>query len=209
MRWFYLLFAITMLIASWESGKTDALAAETNAIPDQSIRLRIIANSDSPADQALKRRVRDSVVKQISTWVGNMENLDQARNIIQANLPELRSIVQKEIQESGFSYRSTTELAVVPFPTKMYGGRVYPAGEYEALRISIGEAKGQNWWCVLFPPLCFVDFTNTASTEVGSRDKAVKPASVTAASANISEDKVEIGFFLWEWFLQLKQWILG
>lgn len=203
MKWLYLLFAFAIMMMSWETGKLDAAVVE-NTIPDDSIRLRIIANSDSPEDQWLKLKVRDRVVDQINLWVSDLEDLNQAREVIASNLPELQGVVRKEIESLGFKYQSNVELGVVPFPTKVYAGQIYPAGEYEALRISIGEAKGDNWWCVLFPPLCFVDFT-TEPTAEGERPAANETNTVSSQSSKAEEVEVEVevGFFLWEWFKNL------
>ncbi|MBY9077659.1 stage II sporulation protein R [Paenibacillus sp. HN-1] len=161
---------LMMIMMSWESQKTDA-AVGGGPIPEQSIRLRILANSDSAGDQLVKRQIRDRVVEQMNGWVAKLENpqsLDQARAVIREHLPELEKLVGQELDKRGLSYGYKVELGVVPFPTKLYGGTVYPAGNYEALRITLGAGDGQNWWCVLFPPLCFID--------AGTGDAAAKPA---------------------------------
>ncbi|KAA8998406.1 stage II sporulation protein R [Paenibacillus spiritus] len=165
-----LITIIMVLMMAWESQKSDAAAVEA-AIPAQSIRLRILANSDSAGDQLVKRQLRDRVVEQMNTWVAGLEDpqsLEQARTLIRSHLPELDALVDRELKERGLTYGHKVELGIVPFPTKMYGGTVYPAGDYEALRITLGAGSGQNWWCVLFPPLCFID--------AGSGDAAAKPA---------------------------------
>ena len=164
-KWLYLFFALGILLMAWDSGKQDmAIAAPSDAslIPEEAIRLRIIANSDSPEDQWLKRKVRDAVTEAVQPWVNSLEDIQEARNVIEDHLPELQKLVNQTIKESGFSYSddAKVELGKVPFPTKMYGQMVYPAGEYEALRITLGAGEGQNWWCVLFPPLCFVDISS-------------------------------------------------
>ncbi|MEJ9165254.1 stage II sporulation protein R, partial [Paenibacillus graminis] len=146
-----------ILMMAWEGQKTDAAVAEVS-IPQDSIRLRILANSDGAGDQLVKRQIRDSIVEQMNQWVAQLEDpqsLEQARKVIRSHLPELNALVAGELKERGIDYGYTVELGVVPFPTKMYGGTVYPAGEYEAVRVTLGAGRGQNWWCVLFPPLCF------------------------------------------------------
>ncbi|WP_108995032.1 stage II sporulation protein R, partial [Paenibacillus agaridevorans] len=152
----FILMAIIVLIMSWESQKMDAALA-TGEIPTEAIRLRILANSDSAADQMVKRIVRDEIVKAMNGWATGPQNIEEARRTIQSKLPELETIVANVLKSRGFEYDSSAELGLVEFPTKMYGNKVYPAGQYEALLVTIGEGKGQNWWCVLFPPLCFVD----------------------------------------------------
>jgi stage II sporulation protein R len=152
----YLFFAFLVLLVSWEHNRTLAAVLETE-IPEESIRLRILAHSDSVQDQALKRRVRDAIVEQMNTWVSGPTTLEEARVIVMDRMPELESVVEREIKRYGFDYSYKVELGMVPFPAKMYGNQVYPAGDYEALRVTIGAGEGQNWWCVLFPPLCFVE----------------------------------------------------
>lgn len=150
---------LMIVMMMWEGQKSDAAVA-AGPIPEESIRLRILANSDSPRDQLVKRQIRDEIVQQMNLWVAELENpqsLEQARTLIRAQLPELESLVGRELRERGEDYSYRVELGTVPFPAKLYGGTVYPAGEYEALRVTLGEGKGQNWWCVLFPPLCFID----------------------------------------------------
>ncbi|WP_438447506.1 stage II sporulation protein R [Gorillibacterium sp. sgz5001074] len=163
----YLFFALIVLLVSWEHNRTMAAVVESD-IPEESIRLRILANSDSVTDQALKRRVRDAIVEQMNTWVSGPTTLEEARLLVSERIPELEAIVTREIESAGFTYSSKVELGLVPFPAKMYGDKVYPAGDYEALRVTIGEGAGQNWWCVLFPPLCFVE---AAKGEAVMKDK--------------------------------------
>lgn len=198
----YLLFAFVVLLVSWEHNRTLAAVVETD-IPEESIRLRILANSDSVEDQALKRHVRDAIVEQMNTWVMGPTTLEEARVIVNNRMPELEEAVAKEIERYGYDYTFHVELGTVPFPAKMYGNKVYPAGEYEALRVTIGEGAGQNWWCVLFPPLCFV---NAASGEAVAKDtednkektveakektaKATKKVKDTKAEGKSSEKKV-------------------
>lgn len=221
----YTLTAFAILMMSWEASYVDAAIAG-QAIPEQSIRLRILANSDSPADQLLKRQVRDAVVEQFNTWVTEPDDIEQARESIEANLPQIEQLVRDTMSEYGYSYDVSVELGTVDFPAKLYGNQVYPAGEYEALRISIGEAQGQNWWCVLFPPLCFVDMVSggsepvayasetdeesdatesTAEPESVEKKSEVAAASVSMTQANPQE--VETRFFLWDLLQGVLSWI--
>lgn len=152
----YLAFALIILLVCWESNKTNAALLGTE-IPEEAIRLRILANSDSVQDQAIKRLIRDAIVEEMNTWVSGPASIEEARAVVADHLPEIHGLVSGLLEERGFSYTVKAELGLVDFPTKMYGSQVYPAGEYEALKITIGSGEGQNWWCVLFPPLCFVD----------------------------------------------------
>ncbi|MFB5191005.1 stage II sporulation protein R [Alicyclobacillus fastidiosus] len=126
-------------------------------IPKEALRLRIIANSDSTADQTLKLEIRDAVVEQVGGWVSGAKNATEARKIVIAHIPQIEATATRVEHAHGVNEPIRTDVGEVPFPTKIYGNRVYPAGNYEALRITIGKGQGANWWCVLYPPLCFID----------------------------------------------------
>lgn len=126
-------------------------------LADNLIRLHIIANSDSEEDQALKREVRDAVLSYMKEELKDSRDIEQTKYIINKNLDKIEDISKKIILNKGKSYEVKTSLGVYPFPTKLYGDITLPAGQYEALRVVIGKGEGANWWCVLFPPLCFVD----------------------------------------------------
>ncbi|HEU4965698.1 MAG TPA: stage II sporulation protein R [Bacilli bacterium] len=164
-------------------------AKETGIIPQDAVRLRIIANSDSDADQLLKRQVRDEIIDAVALEVRGIDNPDDARTVIEAGVPKFNEIAKQVLADKGSDYAVTTDFGLVPFPTKLYGNKVYPAGDYEALRIRIGEAKGQNWWCVLFPPLCFVDKTNGDAVPKMMDEK--KPAPITTVSVKNEQGEDE------------------
>lgn len=172
-------FVLLVLMMSWEMQRVQVALASTD-IPQDSIRLRILANSDGVADQAVKRKVRDAVVAQMNEWAKQPLNIYEARLVIQANMPKLEQITTDVLKANGFTYAYKVELAKVPFPTKLYGDKLYPAGEYEALRITLGEGKGANWWCVLFPPLCFVDAVKGVA--VSQKSTIKQPRKVQARS---------------------------
>ncbi|TYR80184.1 stage II sporulation protein R [Priestia megaterium] len=135
-------------------------ATQPTVIPNEAIRLRILANSDGEKDQHVKRLIRDEVNAQITTWVQDLTSVREARKIIKSNLPELESIAKNVLQEQGVTQSVHVDFGEVSFPTKLYGQFLYPAGDYEAVLITLGKGEGANWWCVLFPPLCFLDFSN-------------------------------------------------
>jgi stage II sporulation protein R len=210
MNYVYMIIALMVLVASWESSRTEAAIAGAG-IPEESIRLRILAHSDSPYDQWLKREVRDAIVEQMNQWVTGPQSIEAARTVISSRLYEMDAVVGEVIAKNGFTYDYHVELGVVPFPTKMYGSVVYPAGEYEALRVTIGAGEGQNWWCVLFPPLCFVDVTtgeavakNETRNEAGKSGSAAVnladagKAGTVVAEASFKEAKPQVKFFLWD-----------
>jgi len=139
---------------------------EAIVIPEEAIRLRILANSDSDEDQEIKRQIRDEVNASITNWVADLTSLEEAREVLKSHLPEIQKIAEGYVQERGLQQEVKVEFGKANFPTKLYGQFLYPAGEYEAIVISLGEGKGANWWCVLFPPLCFLDFSNGTAVSV-------------------------------------------
>lgn len=208
------LFVLVLLIMSWETGRMDTAIA-SGQIPQEAIRLRILANSDSPADQAVKRVVRDEIVKAMNGWVTGPQTIEEARQTILAHMPEIKKIAADVLASRGFTYGSDAELGIVPFPTKMYGSEMYPAGDYEAVRITLGAGSGQNWWCVLFPPLCFIDGASGEAAASASTTGAVTAAAATMddAQEKQSDDRPEQAeapkakFFLWEMLQSLFNWI--
>jgi stage II sporulation protein R len=151
--------------------KNEVTAKEEVIIPNEAIRLRILANSDSDSDQQLKRKVRDAVNQEITKWVKDLTSLEDAREVIQLHLSDIQKIAEKVVQEQNESQSVKAKFDLVQFPTKLYGQFLYPAGEYEAILITLGEGKGANWWCVLFPPLCFLDFSNGVAVSDGFEDE--------------------------------------
>lgn len=126
-------------------------------IPKEALRLRIIANSNSPKDQSVKLQVRNAIVMKVAKLLQGTQTQSEAKRILKQNTASLEQIAVNIVRQKGQEYPVQTEVAKVPFPTKVYGNKVYPAGDYEALRIVLGNGKGANWWCVVFPPLCFID----------------------------------------------------
>lgn len=159
-RFFFILFGLMVALISWEGQLASANIHNNGPIPQESIRLRILANSDSVEDQWLKREVRDAIIAEMNKWIKEIHSYDQARLLVADHMNEIKKVVDKTIADRGYSYPAEVYFGRVEFPTKQYGSYIYPAGDYEALRVRIGKAEGQNWWCVLFPPLCFIDLSN-------------------------------------------------
>lgn len=133
--------------------------ASQSDVANKLIRFHVIANSDDKIDQNLKLKVRDSVLKYISPKIVNCKSIEESRVIINNENKNIKKIAEMVIKENGFKYSVTTALSKEYFPVKTYGNITLPQGKYEAYRIIIGTGTGQNWWCVMFPPLCFVDIT--------------------------------------------------
>ncbi|QOY37253.2 stage II sporulation protein R [Anaerobacillus isosaccharinicus] len=185
----YIITSLLVLIMSWEAQRSMSVtAANMVTIPEDAIRLRILANSDSPKDQWLKREIRDQVNAEITNWVTELESIDNARDVIESQLDKIEAIVEYELARIGVTDSFTVEFNEVQFPTKLYGNVVYPAGMYEAVLITIGEGKGENWWCVLFPPLCFIDFANGDAV----------------ADSDQEQEETEVRFFVVEIFNSIK-----
>ena len=129
------------------------------SIKDEIIRFHVIANSDNKKDQDLKLKVRNEVIKFIEPLLNKSKSIEESRKIIKSNNEKIIKIAKNVVIENGYNYEVKGNLSKENFPEKEYGNIVFPQGEYEAYRILIGKASGQNWWCVMFPPLCFVDVT--------------------------------------------------
>ena len=129
-------------------------------IADGIFRLHVIANSDSVEDQNLKYKVRDALLEYMNSICADASSKEDAMNIASENLDNFREIAQKVVYDNDYNYPVTVEIGQYNFPTKHYGDVSLPSGIYDALRVKIGTASGQNWWCVMFPPLCFVDVSS-------------------------------------------------
>lgn len=147
--------------------KSFAASDEVTVIPGEAIRLRILANSNDTRDQEVKHKVRNAVNEEITEWVRDLTSIDAARRIISERIEHIEQIVEDVLQAEGMAYTAKVEFTRVPFPTKLYGNFLYPAGEYEAVLITLGAGTGTNWWCVLFPPLCFLDFSTGSAVSPG------------------------------------------
>ena len=164
-------------------------------------RLHVIANSDSKEDQDLKYKVRDNLLKYMNKICKNCTSKEDAISLVEKNKDIFKQIALDTISNEGFSYDVNINIGNFEFPTKNYGDISLPAGLYDALRVEIGEAKGQNWWCVMFPPLCFVDIS---SGVVPEESKEVLQDNVTeeefALISDKSSDEIQFKFKLLEFF---------
>lgn len=152
----------------------------------QLIRLHVLANSNSEADQALKLAVKNEVVRYLQTELTQSKDLDQSRNVLQTHMKEIEEIAVQTLEQEESPYGVHLEYGHFDFPVKYYGGFSLPAGNYEALRVVIGEGQGNNWWCVLFPPMCFVD-SNEVSLGQYSELSPKKEVTVKLRAAELWE----------------------
>lgn len=191
----YLLILTIGTIVSLSIPKQEAMKADAAAvvIPDEAIRLRILANSDQEADQAVKRLIRDQVNEDINGWVAELTSLDEARNVITSHLPEIQATAETVMAEEGVKQSVNVEFGQATFPTKLYGQYLYPAGEYEAVIITLGAGDGANWWCVLFPPLCFLDFSNGTAVSQSPFDEEEQHKQAVAGAIDQQKESVYDG----------------
>ena len=156
-KYFILLFVLILFLIL--SAFSYAYAVNEN-LSDNVFRLHVIANSDSKEDQDLKYKVRDSLIAYMESLTSNASTKEEVIKIASTHIEDFQNIANQVVKDNGFNYDVKVEISNFSFPTKQYGDISLPAGFYDALKVQIGEANGQNWWCVMFPPLCFVDVTS-------------------------------------------------
>lgn len=159
-----------------------ALRAQTH-LAEKVVRLHVLANSDKPEDQALKLRVRDAILARAGELLDGAQNRSEAEARLRRALPELRQAAQSALAGYGWYGPVSARVRESTFPTRQYGGFALPAGRYLALQIVIGEGNGQNWWCVVFPPLCTAAATDHAQAP---------PDDTEAAAHNAQSDGAEL-----------------
>ena len=172
-----ILFSIYIFICAYSY-----VNAVSENLSDSVFRLHVLANSDSEEDQNLKYIVRDALIEYMDTLSENCSSKEEVIEIANSHIEDFKQIAENTIKEQGYYYQVTIEIGNFEFPTKTYGDISFPAGYYDALRVKIGEAKGQNWWCVMFPPLCFVDVTTGVVPEESKED----------LQSNLSDEEYQI-----------------
>ena len=196
------IISLTAAIAA----KNHTPAANTNSIActadmqksiaGKILRFHVLANSDSEADQNVKKQVRDAVGAYIEPYLLECENIEETRATVNDHMDEIIAVSKETLAANGFSYGASAELTHTDFPEKTYGDYTFPEGNYEALEITLGDGAGHNWWCVLYPSLCFTNATCAVVDEDGKKElkealSAEEYEMVTAAS----EFKIKWFFF--------------
>ena len=168
-------------------------------IAGEVFRLHVIANSDTEKDQELKLKVKTRIVEYLKEILGEDAGLEETKEAVLTHLTEIEQEAENIIEEQGFDYPVEAVVEKTYFPEKTYGDCTFPAGEYEALKVKIGSAKGQNWWCVLYPSLCFLDDTYGIVTEEKKEDlKEVLTAEEFQEIMGDSREKKKLRFgFRW------------
>ena len=193
---FIIIFLLFLFVAI--SAISYVNAVSTN-ISNNVFRLHVIANSDSTEDQNLKYIVRDSILEHVNS-IGNSAN-SKKELISMLDLNDIKNIAKKTILEQGYDYDVSVEIGNFSFPTKTYGDISLPSGFYDALRIKIGNGEGKNWWCVMFPPLCFVDISSGIVPESSKKQLKNSMNEEEYHLISASDDSVKFKFKLVE-FLQ-------
>lgn len=199
----------TLLVTSWQTAALRREKEELQKRLDREIqegiageifRLHVVANSDSKEDQELKMEVKKSVVDCLEENLGEEADLEETRRWVLENLPRIQATAARTVEYQGADYPVSASVENTYFPDKTYGDCTFPAGEYEALNVRIGRAEGKNWWCVLYPSLCFIDDTwGVVSQEKKEELKEVLTEEEFQAILGNPEEKkkVRIGF---KWF---------
>lgn len=167
-RYVFVVIAIFMVIVGtvmnvkWSHMKAD-LAGKV-------FRFHVLANSDREEDQALKMQVKEEIITYMKQEIPTSDSAETTKAWAKDNLQNITDRAQQLVKKKGYDYTVTAKVTTCDFPEKSYGDITFPAGEYEALRIEIGESKGKNWWCVLYPNLCFIDAVNAVVPEEGKEE---------------------------------------
>lgn len=155
----FIFVMVCVVIIGFRVENTSAMEELQKGISKEVIRFHVRANSDSESDQTLKLKVKDSVVNYIRPMLDESESLSRSCEILDRESENIKKVANSVIQDEGYDYPVNVYFEDSYFPVKSYGDVTFPPGEYRAFRVDIGDAKGKNWWCVLYPPLCFVDTT--------------------------------------------------
>lgn len=177
-------------------------AEQCEDIPNRVLRLHVLANSDSDEDQALKLKVRDRILSAGAGILDTAGSREEAEAIITQHLPQLQVAAEAEVKEQGYDYPVKVELTRMYFTTRQYDTVTLPAGEYSALRVSIGEAKGKNWWCVMFPPMCL-----PAAEESAELKEVLNPSQMEIVTGNSGGYEIKLKSV--EIYEQIKSWLSG
>lgn len=168
-------------------------------IAEEILRLHVVANSDSEEDQALKMEVKESIVTYLRGIMGDAKSVEEARLEIQKRLPEIEDLAREKMKMEGYDYEADAVLGKCYFPVKEYGDMTFPAGEYEALKVNLGKSAGKNWWCVMYPTLCFVDSTYQIVPETSKEKLKENLTEEEYNSLLDGGDNIQYSFQLIEW----------
>lgn len=183
------------LVAALITGSMTGFAARCDAVRQDSIRLHILANSDSERVQQLKLMVRDAVLAETADAFQGAQTKEEAVERARAGLDRITAVAERTLRENGCNDPVRAQVVNMFFTTRQYGSVVMPAGRYDAVRILIGDAAGRNWWCVMFPPMCLPAAEQKPSSEMTEAERALIPA----------EPEYEVRFAVVEWYESLRE----
>lgn len=194
-------FACALLAAFVWCG---TIIADRQRLNEELIRLHVVANSDSAEDQELKLQVRDAVITSLRQALADVQDTERAKEYLQENLPKLQELANRTLDAAGSAQRAVVTLCREGFPTRQYDTFSLPAGIYEALRVTIGDGAGKNWWCVVFPSLC------VPQTSQGFSDTAAGAGFPDALSGALTgEEPYQIRFYLLDKLGELEKILAG
>ena len=178
------------------NAKKDKMQAE---LAGEVFRFHVLANSDRKQDQELKMKVKEAIIAYMKQELPDSDSVQTTKQWARQNLKEIERVAAEVVSEEQFEYSVKAKVERCDFPDKTYGDITFPAGEYEALRIEIGEANGQNWWCVLYPNLCFIDSVHAVVPQKG-KDKLKKVLEEDTYEMVTTTTRFKIGWFFFQYF---------
>ena len=193
---------LTLMIVAALALTSGAVALHTQSqLAEKVVRLHVLANSDSEEDQALKRKVRDALLQEINEELPADADLSDTKAYLSSHEALLQETACRIVRQNGFDYPVEFRLEPWYFPTKTYGDMTFPSGTYDAFRVIIGKGEGKNWWCVLYPSLCFID--STYSIVPDSSKAALRGTLQADTYESLLHQKPQAGFRLGEWLKRL------
>lgn len=197
------IFEISAFLALFLSiGICLAFENDCKDIRSNVLRLHVIADSNSKEAQSVKLKVRDALLTEGRELFEGNVSVDEAEIRLSENLYRMKSVAERTLRENGYTYSAEVEITECYFPTRRYGDITLPAGYYNALRVVLGEGEGENWWCVMFPPMCLP----AASKDEAKLDDVLNEKSMDIVSKS---GKYEVRFWIVEKWYELKEWIRG
>lgn len=193
----FLLILLCLTSLSLWLTSSDLVETVHEDLADNILRFHVLANSDSEEDQALKLKVKNAVLDYMKKGLSEDADLEDTKEFIKVNATDIKTLAESIISEEGYTYPVSLSLEPWYFPTKSYGDLTFPCGTYEAFRIVIGDGDGKNWWCVLYPSLCFVDVSYGIVPE-DSKETLKNTLDEDTYASLLSSEKPQFSFKLWE-----------
>lgn len=207
MKWTLKKSLILLLVAilfSLGMHRVTTLCQMQQQVAQKVLRFHVLANSNTDKDQQLKLKVRDQVGAYIAVLLQEAQSMEESRQILKDHLEEIEACAERAVEENGSSCPVTAQLSSTFFPEKTYGKVTFPPGEYEALRLTIGEGKGRNWWCVLYPNLCFGGSLYQVEEETG-QERLAQVLSPEEYRLLMEEKNFQVSFWFLEKFRDMRQ----